>query len=315
MDVFEQAFRLLPDTVIITDVYWYILDFNHTAPFDGLKRGWNLTRVMPDCGALPRDRLRCGGKVYQRSVTPVFEQSLHVGYTVYLADVTDRENLIEQQRHRSVELEALTRRLAKANAELEEYVRQAEALSDYEEQRRIARAIHDDAGHAMTALNTISQMCLQLGRSDAERYEKLVDEGIELCENALKAREKRRYASLREMLEAFRDESPFPIELAIDGDEPAFAGPLYDVIDRVCREAYHNTLSHSLADRLTVEVNMAPEVLRLRITDNGRFRGTLEKGFGLTTMEENVHASGGTLAFEAEEGRGFGIVAEWRQAQ
>ena len=34
MDVFEQAFRLLPDTVIITDVYWYILDFNHTAPFE-----------------------------------------------------------------------------------------------------------------------------------------------------------------------------------------------------------------------------------------------------------------------------------------
>ena len=91
--------------------------------------------------------------------------------------------------------------------------------------------------------------------------------------------------------------------------------PLYEVIDRVCREAYHNTLSHSLADRLTIEVYMAPEVLRLHITDNGCFRGTLEKGFGLTTMEENVRASGGTIAFEAEEGRGFGISAEWRLIQ
>lgn len=315
MDVFEQAFRLLPDTVIITDVYWYILDFNHVAPFDGIKRGRSLTRVMPDCRALPSDRLRRGGRVYQRSVTPVYAQNLHVGYTVYLADITDREDLIEQQRRKSEELEALTQRLAKANAELEEYVRQAEALSDYEEQRRIARAIHDDAGHAITALNTISQMCLQLGRSDAERYEELIDEGIGLCENALKAREKRRYASLRELLEAFRDESPFPIELVIEGDEPAFAAPLYEVIDRVCREAYHNTLSHSLADRMTIEMHMSPEVLRLHITDNGCFRGTLEKGFGLTTMEENVHASGGTLAFEAEAGRGFGVAVEWRPAQ
>jgi len=315
MDVFEQAFRLLPDTVIITDVYWYILDFNHVAPFDGIKRGRSLTRVMPDCRALPNDRLRRGEKVYQRSITPVYAQNLHVGYTVYLADITDRENLIEQQRRKSVELEALTQRLAKANAELEEYVRQAEALSDYEEQRRIARAIHDDAGHAITALNILSQMCLQLGRSDAKRYEELIDEGIGLCENALKAREKRRYASLRELLETFRDESPFPTELIIDGDEPTFAAPLYEVIDRVCREAYHNTLSHSLADRMTIEMHMSPEVLRLHITDNGCFRGTLEKGFGLTTMEENVRASGGTLAFEAEAGRGFGVAVEWRPAQ
>ena len=315
MDVFEQAFRLLPDTVIITDVYWYILDFNHAAPFDTIKKGWNLTRIMSDCKALPNDRLRRGEKVYQRSITPVYAQSLHVGYTVYLADITDREDLIEQQRRKSEELEALTQRLAKANAELEAYVRQAEALSDYEEQRRIARAIHDDAGHAITALNTISQMCLQLGRSDAERYEELIDEGIGLCENALKAREKRRYASLREMLEIFRNESPFPIELLIDGDEPAFAASLYEVIDRVCREAYHNTLSHSLADKLTIEVYLTPEALRLHIADNGCFRGTLEKGFGLTTMEENVCASGGTLAFEAEAGRGFGIAAEWRPAQ
>ena len=315
MDVFDQAFRLLPDTVIITDVYWYILDFNHAAPFDTIKKGWNLTRIMSDCKALPNDRLRRGEKVYQRSITPVYAQSLHVGYTVYLADITDRENLIEQQRRKSVELEALTQRLAKANAELEEYVRQAEALSDYEEQRRIARAIHDDAGHAITALNTISGMCLQIGQSDAKRYEELIDEGLALCGNALKEREKRRYASLREMLETLRDESPFPIELVIEGDEPAFAAPLYGVIGRVCREAYHNTLSHSLADKLTIEMHMSPEVLRLHITDNGCFRGTLEKGFGLTTMEENVRTSGGTLAFEAKAGRGFGIAAEWRPAQ
>ena len=315
MDVYEQAFRLLPDTVIITDVYWYILDFNHAAPFDNIKKGWSLTRVMPDCKTLPNDRLRCGDKIYQRSITPVYAQNLHVGYTVYLSDITDRENLIEQQRRKSVELEALTQRLAKANAELETYVRQAEALSDYEEQRRIARAIHDDAGHTVTALNTISGMCLQIGQSDAKRYEELIDEGLALCGNALKEREKRRYASLREMLETLRDESPFPIELVIEGDEPAFAAPLYGVIGRVCREAYHNTLSHSLADRLTIEMHMSPEVLRLHITDNGCFRGTLEKGFGLTTMEENVRTSGGTLAFEAKAGRGFGIAAEWRPAQ
>ena len=59
MEELEQAYRLLPDTVIITDSYWYILDYNRPGPFEGLKKGRNLTRYMPDC----RDR-PCG--VYAR---------------------------------------------------------------------------------------------------------------------------------------------------------------------------------------------------------------------------------------------------------
>ena len=39
MNDMRQAFLSLPDTVVITDVYWYILDFNRAAPFDKLKKG------------------------------------------------------------------------------------------------------------------------------------------------------------------------------------------------------------------------------------------------------------------------------------
>ncbi len=311
MDMFEQALRLLPDTVIITDVYWYILNFNQAAPFEGLRKGQRLTAFMPDCASLPRDRLSRNGKVYQRSVTPVYDHGLHVGYTAYLADITDRENLTEQLRRRSAELDAMTRQQARANEELEAYVRQAEQLSVYEEQLRIAHAIHDDAGHAVTALNTISRMCLQLRESDPERYQSLLDEGLALCEQASAERKKPRCSSLREMLEGLRAATTFPVELIVTGEEPPFAGALHEIIGKVCREAFNNTLAHSLADRLTVELAMTPEALSLHIRDNGCFRGPLEKGFGLTEMEENVHRTGGTVAFETEEGAGFGIRAEW----
>ena len=46
MEQLEQAFRLLPDTVIITDIYWYILDFNRPGPFEGLKKGKNLLMAI-----------------------------------------------------------------------------------------------------------------------------------------------------------------------------------------------------------------------------------------------------------------------------
>ena len=87
---------------------------------------------------------------------------------------------------------------------------------------------------------------------------------------------------------------------------------LYPVIEEVCKEAYHNTLSHSMADRMMFEVSMDPGSLTIRISDNGSFHGTFEKGFGLSTMEENVRKSGGSISFDVQEGKGFGISAEWR---
>ena len=315
MDMFEQAFLLLPDTVIITDAYWYILDFNHSKPFEQIRKGSRLTCYMPDCVRMQTGKLRRGGRVYQQSVTAVYENNLHVGYAVYLSDITDRENLIEQRRRKSAELKAMTQRQKQANEELEAYVRQAEALSVYEEQLRIARVIHDDAGHAITTLNTISQMCLQLGRNDPEQYGKLIDEGLSLCENGLRENTSSDFASVLEMLKDLRNKSPFPVILHIEGEEPPFAGALHDVISRLCNEAYHNTLAHSLADSLSIDMCCTPETLKLRVSDNGSFRGKLVKGFGLTTMEENVRASGGEITFIAEEGKGFEIVAEWRTGQ
>ena len=314
MDLFEKTFRLLPDTVIITDVYWYILDYNRTEPFEKIRKGASLKRYMADCRDIPAGRYEYGGKVYQRSTTPVYENGMHVGYVVYLADVTEKEKLVEQSLRKSAELEEMTREQAKANAELEEYVHQAEALCEYEEQVRIARSIHDDAGHVLTLLNTISQMCLQLRETDPAKYQSLLKEGLDICKDA---EEKKQWdahtcASLRELLETIRDTSAFPIDLIIVGEEPEIAASLYSVIEKVCREAYHNTLSHSMADRMLIEAHMDPDLLTLRISDNGSFHGTFEKGFGLSTMEENVKRSGGTLSFDVKEGKGFGITAEWR---
>lgn len=315
MELFERAFRLLPDTVIITDLYWYILDYNHAEAIKELRKGVNLTRIIRDCKDTAKGKFRYNEIIFQRTTTPVYDKEIHVGYVVYLANITERETLIQQRLQKNAELEALIREQARANAELEDYLHQAEALVGYEEQLRIARSIHDDAGHAITELNTISQMCLQLRETDPEHYRQLISQGIELCKRSMKEEKSDQFTSLREMLEQFRDGCEIPVDLLIAGEEPAFAGRLYSVIGTICKEAYHNTLSHSLADRMKIELHMAPEQLMLRIEDNGKFHGRLEKGFGLTTMEENVKASGGTITFCAEEDRGFGIQAEWRNEQ
>lgn len=308
----RQAFKLLPDTAIITDVYWYILDFNRAYPFEALQRGERLLRYMPDCTATSDNRFLLDERVFERRTTRVIEHGVHVGYVVYLSEITEKERLLEERRKRSIELEELTCRQRQANEELEGYARQAEALSAQEERLRIARHIHDDAGHAITALHTLCQMCLQLKSCNQAEADRLLDEGIALCARALEMRKPREFSSLQEMLEALRNESTFPIELIIEGDEPAFVAPRYEAIRSLCKEAYHNTLSHSLAEKLSIEAKMTPKELILQVYDDGCFHGPFEKGFGLTAMENYVRASGGSLSFKAEEGSGFGITATWR---
>ena len=85
------------------------------------------------------------------------------------------------------------------------------------------------------------------------------------------------------------------------------------MIERILKEAYHNTLDHSFADTMQVSVDLTESSAKISISDNGKFHGEFEKGFGLSVIEESVIASGGEITFVAESGRGFGIITEWRR--
>lgn len=313
MDKMREAFLALPDTVIITDKYLNVLDFNHSTPFETLKKGAKLTDYFSDfCGAC-EDTVLIGKRTYQRKISAVQEGGVQVGFTVYLADTTEKMQLLTQNREKSMELQQLVEKQRQANAELSEYVRQAERIADYSEQLRIAHNIHDDAGHAITAIHTIAQMCLNLRDTDQNQYDELLSEGISICEQALKVRENRKCASLSELLEAFRAQSPFPIEVLVSGEEPEFVSELYDTVYALCKEAHHNTLSHSMADKQMITAAFTKDSFTLSVFDNGSFHGVFELGFGLTAMCERVRKSGGAIRFHTVEGEGFGIAVEWRE--
>ena len=63
---------------------------------------------------------------------------------------------------------------------------------------------------------------------------------------------------------------------------------------------------------MEAELRMNDREAVLQIRDNGSFRGPFERGFGLSTMEDQVKRSGGTMEFTAEEGKGFVVTAVWR---
>jgi len=312
MENVRTLFDSIPDTVIITDTYGYILDFNRSEPFDRLKKGKKLTMFISDCFEGVEGAFSLGDKTYKRYTAQLDNGKNHTGYTVRLSDISEEKLVTEQHRNRSRELNELARELSESNAELMGFVMRVRELADYSEQLRIAKNIHDDHGHAITELYTICRMCLELKDKDPERCKALLAEGMDICRRVYEGARQRDYSSLTELLNDFAYKNAFPTETHIEGEEPTFIKDKYELISAICKEAYHNTLDHSMADKFIVTAQMNAESLTLILTDDGSFHGRFEKGFGLAAMEENIIASGGSVKFDAENGKGFCITAEWR---
>ena len=267
-----------------------------------MKKNTKLTDYMPDFGGIGETNLQIDGRSYLCRISSVQERGAAAGFTVYLADTTEKTRLLEQNRQKSRELTLLVEQQRAANAELTEYVRQAEAVIDYEEQRRIAHHIHDNAGHAITAIHTISQMCLKLRDTDRAQYERLLREGISLCERALEARQPRKYASLSELLDCFRLESPFPMDISVSGEEPPFASELYDVSYAVCKRAH--TTGLPLPGRpVEQHGGFTPDTLRCRYLITDIFKDRL-KGLWIAQQRKGARF-GGTILFNEAEGEGL----------
>ena len=78
---------------------------------------------------------------------------------------------------------------------------------------------------------------------------------------------------------------------------------------RCVQEAITNTLRHADARRIAIAVQRDAEGVRTEIVDDGRGRGRIAPGNGLTGMRERIEAIGGRLVLESEPGRGFAVRA------
>ena len=308
----DILFRQMPDTAVITDAYGYVLDFNRNDKVTGLKKGLRLTKLIPDMFTQKESNVEIGDYIYSRVVSAVSSGKQTIGYTVIFTDITEEVILERQNEDRGRELRALTTAKSDANRKLAEYALEVKNLSDYAEQLRIARSIHDDSGHAVTEIHTICQMCLQLMDKDIQACRELIEEGIRICRKASAGGEMETYSSLKELAETFFRRGSIENHVTCEGEEPAFMKEKYEVVSRLLKEAYHNTMEHSLGDAMDISLTGREGSFTLTIRDNGSFRGPLEKGFGLMAMEEYVRASDGEIRFLTEEGKGFGIVVIWR---
>jgi signal transduction histidine kinase len=188
-----------------------------------------------------------------------------------------------------------------------------QAVAD--ERRRIARELHDLAGHTLAAmLLHVTGARHVLGRDPGEARRALVDaetvgraslDQIRATVAALRTDERGTdralagSADLGDLVEAYR-RAGLAVELHLDGPVDRLDGPLGTALHRITQEALTNVARHAPGNEVVVAVAAGPAEVRLTVTDQGRAptpATTTDGGphFGLVGMRERARALGGDL--------------------
>lgn len=184
------------------------------------------------------------------------------------------------------------------------------------ERLRVARELHDVAGHKLTAMKInlralAADPALQ-GHPQIKLAEQLSAELLDDIRNVVQALRDSRGLDLQTALRALAAPLPRP-RLQLDLDERVcIADPsLAETLLRVVQEALTNAARHAQAETLWVQVNAQGGVVTLKIEDDGPLRGAIREGNGLSGMRERIVACGGELSIRTRPQGGLQLQARF----
>jgi len=207
------------------------------------------------------------------------------------------------------ELEALQNDLLTATVKIE----QMTAIS---ERARIAREIHDNAGHEIVAAY-ISLQTVQEIAEDPELWKKatpLFDAALERLDKGVnKIREAVHNLApvamlgvnaLQETCERFPQLLPDgnSVGFQVFGDTSNVPVHVWSVLEACLNESLTNAVRHSNPKNIDVSIDAAPNIVRLCVENDGVFKGsTALPGRGLRNLRHRAASVGGSLSVDAGE--------------
>ncbi len=207
------------------------------------------------------------------------------------------------------------------NARLQE---QSEQVAILEERERLARELHDSATQSLFSLTLFAAAAREhLSGSELEAVDEQL---VELEKTAVRTHKDMRLLiyelrpkvledeglaealSRRIQLVEFRSGIRGQVKVEVDGKLPF---SVEETLFQVANEALNNTLKHSEADTVIIEINTHEGQVEMSIADNGQGfaedDADFNPGMGMENMRLRVQDLGGTLAFQAQPGCGTTI--------
>jgi signal transduction histidine kinase len=219
------------------------------------------------------------------------------------------------------ELAALVAELAASRAESARLSREAGMAAERE---RLAREIHDTLAQGFTSIVTLAQAVepeLETDTEAAKRHVELIRTTAR--ENLAEARamvaeltptalgEGSLRAAIQRQCDRLSAETGIAVTMHADGSLPALGMATDVVLLRATQEALANTRKHAQASRVTVELSMAGNGVRLSVGDNGiGLTHEHTEGFGLRGMRVRVAQVGGTMSVGPTPGGGTSVTVE-----
>lgn len=202
--------------------------------------------------------------------------------------------------------------LQAARQELEVAHQQEVELAALRERERLARDMHDSLGHALVALSVQLEAVQRLYPVSPAEASRQVDEMKALTRSSMEAL-RRTLAGLRapglnqrtlthalaDLSEETRQRAGLKITCRIDPAVDQLSPAMTEALWRVTQEALMNVEKHAAARQVRVELQMKPESVILRVSDDGVGlppNPTNRPGhYGLQGMRERLEGLGGVL--------------------
>ena len=182
------------------------------------------------------------------------------------------------------------------------------------ERLRVARELHDVAGHKLTAmklnLRALASEPDLAQREEVRIAQQLASELLDDLREVVQTLRDSRGLDLHTALRALAAPLPKPVlKLHID-EQVKIADPIQaETILRLVQEALTNSARHADAGTLSVRVSREGDEVLLRIEDDGRLQGRLREGNGIAGMRERVDAVRGSLRLDTTAQGGLRIEA------
>ncbi|MEM7081390.1 MAG: sensor histidine kinase [Pseudomonadota bacterium] len=173
------------------------------------------------------------------------------------------------------------------------------------ERTRIARDLHDQLGHHMTALTINLQVAGRLAEGEVkDKVDQCHDLSKQLLDDvrrAVSTLREHRMLDVAGSLQRIVERVPgLTVHLDVQSDLAVDDVAVAEAIVRCVQEAVTNTLRHARASESWIRLWQEDGQIRLDVRDNGRARRGFTPGNGLVGMRERIEKLNGRLTLAAE---------------
>lgn len=216
-------------------------------------------------------------------------------------------------------LDKTLRELDESKKELEKAYAVVAEVTALEERQRIAKEIHDTAGHSITTVIMQTEMAKLIAlENPAEAKQKIISANLQAKHALEELRDSVHLLSgstskqtLKTALKGIIHESTDGTDIVIRSelDEINVSQAKYRFLCNTLKEGISNAFRHGGATAFWFECKKEDGKIRFLLSDNGKGveLSKLKLGFGLKSMKDRAKALGGSIRFSSEAGEGFEI--------